>query len=307
MQMSLNTAVRQPHTDRPALVPRVRAFEGFRKRSPWWWVGYVLLLIWSALVIFPIISMTLLGFRDTADIFADPTGLTGTWNFDNFAEAWQGSVGNAGMGLYFVNSAISAVVAIAVAVGFGAIAAYALVRKGGAVRVGVLRLFVGAYAVPLVVILIPVFSLLDTLGWLSNPAAIGVVYGALNLPLAVMVLHSTFLDFPVEIIEASKLDGLGEVSTFARIVAPLNTGAFAAVSVLVLVFAWGEAQLGIVALALPDSRTLAVGLLGFQGQYFSNQGVMFAGLAIATLPVVAAYLILQRFLVQGIALGGSGK
>jgi len=276
-------------------------------RGPWWWVAYSLAILWSLLVVFPIVSMALLGFRSTADIFNDPTGLTGGWHPANFAEAWQGSTGNMGMGLYLANSIVTAITAIVVSVGLGAIAAYALVRLGGHFRTWVLRVFVLAFAIPLVVILIPLFSLFDSVGALNSPAAVGVAYGVLNLPVAVLILHATFLDFPEEIIEAATLDGLGRIRSFTRMVVPLNTGAFMSVAMLVLIFAWGEAQLGVVTLLTPGSRTLAVGLLGFQGQYFSNQGVMFAGLALATLPVIAIYLFMQRYVVRGLALGGSGK
>ena len=62
-----------------------------------------------------------------------------------------------------------------------------------------------------------------------------------------------------------------------------------------------------VTLLTPDSRTLAVGLLGFEGQYFSNQGVMFAGLALATVPVLLAYLALQKYVVKGVSFSGASK
>lgn len=278
-----------------------------KKRSMWWWVGYALAIIWTLIVIFPIISMTLLGFRSTADIYADPTGFTGGWQPENFLEAWAGSTGATGMGVYLTNSLLAAVAAIVVAVGFGAIAAYGIVRIGGRIRLWVLRMLIAAISMPIVIIMIPLFGIFDSAGMLNNPIALGIAYGTLNLPLAVMILHAAFLDFPTELIEASKLDGLNEFRAFLQIVVPLTKGSLMSVAILVLIFAWGEAQLGVVTLLTPDSRTLAVGLLGFEGQYFSNQGVMFAGLALATVPVVLAYLALQKYVVKGVSFSGASK
>jgi ABC-type glycerol-3-phosphate transport system permease component len=75
------------------------------------------------------------------------------------------------------------------------------------------------------------------------------------------------------------------------------------VTVLGLIFVWSEVQFAVVLLSRPANRTLSVGLLSFQGQFVSNEGAFFAGLVIATFPIVVVFLIFQRYVTKGITLG----
>jgi len=76
---------------------------------------------------------------------------------------------------------------------------------------------------------------------------------------------------------------------------------------LSLIFIWGEAQLGIVLLQDAASQTISVGLLGYQGQWTTDLGPQYAGLTIGTVPLIVAYLLLNRYVTKGIALGGVTK
>jgi ABC-type glycerol-3-phosphate transport system permease component len=75
------------------------------------------------------------------------------------------------------------------------------------------------------------------------------------------------------------------------------------VSILALIWVWGELLFAIVLMTKPEAKTLPVGLLGFRGQYFTDLGVLFAGLTIATGPIVLAYLLFQRRVTKGVTLG----
>jgi raffinose/stachyose/melibiose transport system permease protein len=104
-------------------------------------------------------------------------------------------------------------------------------------------------------------------------------------------------------LESAKVDGLGEFAALVRVVLPLSRGGFLSVSLLGLIFVWSEVQFAVVVLTRPQNRTLSVGLLSFQGQFVSNQAAFFAGLVIATLPIVVVFLIFQRHVTNGITLG----
>ena len=119
-----------------------------------------------------------------------------------------------------------------------------------------------------------------------------------------LILHSFYLGFPGELREAASLDGLGPVQTFVRIVLPLSKGPIVAVGMVNGFFVWGETQLAIVLLQDPESRTIPVGLLDFQGQFSANTGAIFAGLTMATIPLIALYLVFNRSIAKGVALGG---
>lgn len=265
----------------------------------------VLLIFWTSLVIVPFVLITLLAFRNQRDIFAYPLGIGGDFVVDNFALAWDGPAGGQGLGVYLLNSAVIVVAAIVVNLVLGVPSAYFSTFLASRARNAFMRVFLVATVVPLVLLVIPYFQMFDAFGLTNSPLALGVAYGVISLPTTVLVLHAFFIDFPVELVEAAELDGLGLAGSFVRIVLPLAKGGIVAVSLLALIFVWGEAQLGIVLLQYPAYQSVPVGVLGFRGQFTVQLGPIFAGLAIASIPIIIVYLIFNRFVSKGIALGGS--
>jgi raffinose/stachyose/melibiose transport system permease protein len=267
-------------------------------------LGQILLIAWTALTLVPFLLIAISSLRDNAGLFNYPLGVGGSYHISNYAAAWNGPSGSAGMVTYFANTGLAAVVALLVTLTFGTTAAYFATKLSPRYRSAFLAVFLFGQVVPFVLILVPYFQVFNALSILSNPAALGVAYGVLTLPTTVLVLNSFFSDFPQELIEAATVDGLGEFPAYLRIVLPLSKGAITAVGMLALIYVWGEAQLGVVLLQSPQSQTVTVGLLGFQGQFTSSLGPVFAGLSIASIPVIVIYLIFNRFITKGIALGG---
>ncbi|WP_461475460.1 carbohydrate ABC transporter permease [Microbacterium sp. HJ5] len=262
------------------------------------------LVFWTLLTLVPFVFITLLAFRPQRDIFAYPLGIGGEWTLDNFAVAWEGPAGGEGLATYFLNSAIVAVSGLIINLGVGAPAAYFSSLLGPRGRQRFLRVFLAATVVPLVLLVVPYFQLFDSLAIVSNPLAVGIAYGVIALPTTILVLHAFFVDFPAELVEAAAIDGLTHWGAFTRIVLPLSLGPIVGVGLLALVFIWGEAQLGIVLLQQASSQTIPVGLLGFRGQFYTALGPIFAGLALASIPIIIIYLLLNRHITKGIALGG---
>lgn len=263
-----------------------------------------LLVGWTLFVIVPFVLILLLAFRSNADIFAYPLGVGGEVILDNFARAWEGPVGGSGLAVYFKNSAIIAAATLITTLGAGLPAAYFSTKLSARARTRFLRIFLLAAVVPMVLLIIPYFQIFNSSGLLNQPVAVGVTYGVLALPTTVLLLHAFFVDFPEELTEAAAIDGLTPFRAFLRIVLPLSKGAVLAVSLLALVFVWGESQLGIVLLQTSEQQSMAVGMLGFRGQWTSELGPIFAGLSIASLPIVIIYLAFNKHITKGIALGG---
>ncbi len=262
-------------------------------------------VLWSVLCALPFLLIILLAFKSNTDIFTDPLGVVDIrWSPGNFAEAWNGPEGGQGFALYLVNSAIVTVVALVGCVLLGAFTAYFASLASPRVRTAIIRGFLVATTMPLVMLLIQYYSAFNTLSLLSSPWALGVLYAALCLPTCVLILHGFYLGFPAELREAAAIDGLGIVRTFVRVVLPLSRGPIVAVALVNGFFVWGETQLAIVLLQDPTSRTIPVGLLDFQGQFSADTGAIFAGLTLATIPLVVVYLVFNRAVAKGVALGG---
>lgn len=262
-------------------------------------------IAWSLLAAVPFLLIVLLGFKSNTDIFTNPLGIIDAeWKPSNFIDAWFGPPGGQGFASYLVNSAVVAIIAVAFSLLIGAFTAYFATLASPGVRTAVIRGFLIATTLPLIMLLIPYYSAFSTLTLLSSPWAVGVVYVALCLPTCVLILHSFYLGFPDELREAASIDGLGIFSVFTRIVLPLSKGPIVAVGMVNGFFVWGETQLAIVLLQTPSSRTIPVGLLDFQGQFSNNTGAMFAGLTLATIPLIIIYLVFNRSIAKGVALGG---
>ncbi|HTX00250.1 MAG TPA: carbohydrate ABC transporter permease [Acidimicrobiales bacterium] len=262
------------------------------------------LILWSLLGVVPFVLVVALSFRSNNDIFQYPLGFGGSYHISNYVTAWNGPPGTAGEVDYFRNSALAALVTLAVSLGAGSTAAYFATKMSWRASQWLLRAFLLGTVVPFVLIVIPIYQGYNAVDGLNNPELLGIAYGALSLPTTVLILYSFFSDFPKELIDSAAVDGLGEFGTYARIVLPLSKAAITAVGIIVLVYVWGETQLGIILLQAPKSQTVAVGVLGFQGQFTSDLGPMFAGLSIAILPLLVLYLAFHRFISKGIALGG---
>jgi len=262
------------------------------------------LALWTFLVLAPFVLITLLSLRSNIDIYAHPLGIGGSYHLSNFGTAWTGPLGSSGMQSFFWNTIIAAWTALVVNLAAGTTAAYFATRLGARAQKWYVRLFLVANVVPIVLLLIPYYRVYNAIGLISDPVALGVAYGAFSLPTTVLVLHASFVDFPAELREAASIDGLGEFAAYLRIVLPLSKGAITSVSMLLLVWVWSETQIGIVLLQDASSQTVAVGLLGFVGQFTSDLGPLFAGLTIAMMPIVVLYLVFGRSITKGIALGG---
>lgn len=267
-------------------------------------IGQILLIAWTALTLLPFALILTFSLRNNAGLFTNPLGLGGTYHPENYITAFNGPGDTAGMTQFFTNTATAAVLALVVTLTLGSMAAFFATKLGPRLRAAFIMVFLIGQVVPFVLVIVSYFQAANALSLLNQPALLGVIYGVLAMPTTVLVLNSYYADFPTELIEAAVVDGLGEFAAYLRIVLPLSKGALTAVGMLTLVYVWGEAQVGIVMLQTPQSQTVSVGMLGFQGQFTTDLGPLFAGLSLATVPVVILYLIFNRFVTKGIALGG---
>lgn len=267
-------------------------------------VAQALMIGWALLALMPFAVMLLGSLKTTALIYADPFGLPVSPRYENFATAWNGPPGGEPLGRYFLNSIVVAVLAIALGVGAGTLAAYAMARSArrwaGQLHIALVVLL----TIPAAVTLIPLFVLAGTLGLRNSLTGLALVYSAYLVPTTALLMRSVLAGFPKDLLDAARIDGCGELRSFWHIVLPLIRGALTSVALVGFLWVWSELFYAVALMNAPGAKTLPVGLLLFQGQYFTDRGAQFAGLVIATLPVVALYAVFQRQITRGFALGG---
>lgn len=261
---------------------------------------YGFVTLWSIFVLLPIVWMTFAAFKTRREIFIDPMGMPDQLNFDSFSRAW-----GIGMGQFMWNSIFVTTLSVAVILLVSGMAAYVLARSTSIWLQLVYLLIVAGFAVPVTAVLVPVFQMVSAAGLLNNHLAIVLPYAAYGIPFTTILFYAFFLDFPRELEEAARLDGCGQYRTFFLVIMPLSGPAVASAAIFQAVFIWNEFLLAMLMLTKPALKTLPVGILQLQGEYTSDWPAVMAGLAIATLPILLIFVILQKYFVRSLA--GLGK
>ena len=158
-------------------------------------------------------------------------------------------------------------------------------------------------AVPVLLIMVPVFTTMVQLRLLNSYQSAILLYTAFNAPFNAYLLTSYFSSLPDELLEAARIDGASIHQIFGRIILPLARPALATLCIFNFLWAWNEFLYALLLLQSDSVRTLTVGLTTLQGRYSTDFPLLMAGLTLSALPVIGVYLIFQRYLIRGIAVG----
>lgn len=266
--------------------------------------GVIWVLLWGSLLtmLFPLYWMVLLslkteGFSLTG--FGDlvPTGLT----LQNYRDVWASGP----FPRYFLNSALVATAVVAGNVLFASMVGYALARRRFRGKRAVWLAILGTLMIPKQVTMIPLYMLAARTALLDT-------YVALTLPFLVdafnvFLMRQYIQQLPVDLEEAARVDGAGDWTVFWRVVLPLARPALAVVGINTFLVNWNSFLYPLILTSSEGMRTLPVGLaLYSQGQNATDWGHLMAGSMIATLPVLVAFWIFQRQIIEGIT-AGAGK
>ena len=253
----------------------------------------------AASTLFPIYFMVTNAFRTSVQYAGSKFGLPTSLSLANFERIWH----EASMGIYLRNSVIVAVGSVICALVVAAPAAYAFAklrwRGRGLVYVAVLS----ALAIPLLLIMVPVYVEMVQFGLVNSFQSIILLYAAFNAPFNVYLLTSYFSELPDEMLEAAKVDGASIHRIFRTVVLPLGRPALATLAIFNFLWAWNEFLYALLLLQSDSFRTITVGLTTMQGRYSTDYPALMAGLAMSAVPAIGVYLIFQRYLVRGIAVG----
>jgi ABC-type glycerol-3-phosphate transport system permease component len=279
-------------------------------RVPWRTIGWLtrgsallLVMLWALLAILPVVIALLSSFKSDTQLVVDPTGWPSPWQWSNYGRAWNGPSFGEPFWLLAQNSVMATAIGISLGLGAGTCAAYALARASGRLFGIANRYFVLLITVPAVVTWVPLFSVVQHLGMLSSPPALGLIYAALTVPMAAVLMKAYFASFPLDLIEAAKIDGASEWRAFLTVVLPMSRGTLMAVGLVQGISLWNELALAAVLLVAPSSRTLTIGLALFQGQQVVDRAGQFATLMLMIAPIVILYFVFERRITEGIRLG----
>lgn len=229
----------------------------------------------------------------------DPLRPTPEPTLANAATAWV----RGGLGGALVNNLVITLTSVLLLVVTSAMAAYPLARITRRWTKWYLGFFLAGLLVPMLLAMIPLYTTFRDLGLLGSVWALVVIYLGVQMPFSVFLYTQFMRSLPLDYEEAAALDGAGAVHTFFLVVLPLVRPVTGTVAVLNAVFIWNDFFTPLLYLGGGKQVTVSVALYSFTGIYASDWNVIFAGLIIASLPILVFYLFAQRHIIKGFAGG----
>jgi len=247
----------------------------------------------------PLLWVATMSLRTTSEIFKDPYGFPSPAHFEKFVDAWTKS----NYAIYFRNSTIVVVVAVALVTVIGAMAAHCLARytfRGNRlVRFAILS----GLVLPPQLVILALFQILLDINLYNTHAGLIMVYVATHIAMTVYILEGFFAQIPQDLFDAARMDGYADIEIFWRIALPIGLPAIFTAAMVNFIILWNEFLFAVVLLTEDERRTLPLGIMHFMGGHQLDVGMVATGLMIAILPVMLIYALFSDTLVRGMTAG----
>lgn len=201
------------------------------------------------------------------------------------------------------NSVLVAVGSMAISVLIVVPACFALYRMKFRGRKFVSRLILATYVFPTILLLVPVYNLMASLGLVDTLLSLIIINVTFAAPFSVWLMHGFFDSVPLALDEAAAIDGAGRVRTLFQVIIPLIGPGIATISIYAFIMAWTEFAFSSVLLSSEHLRTLPIGLNAIMGQYTVRWGWTTAGAVLTLLPVVIFFAFVGKYFIRGLTDG----
>lgn len=267
--------------------------------------GYILCGIWVAFTVLLVGWVMLASLSTTKEIlggklFAFESG----FHWENYVNAWKSQK----VSVFFMNSLLYTAISCTLIVLIAAPAAYALSRFKFRINMLLQNMFATALGIPVILIVMPLFSVIMHLELANSRALIIFLYVAMNVPFTIFFMLSFFQNLSVTFEEAAAIDGCTPIQTFWKIMFPLAQPGLITVTIFNFITVWNEFFMSMLFANKSTVRPIAVGLYNMvKGmQYTNDYGGMFAAVVIVFAPTFLLYLFLSDKIIAGVT-GGAIK
>ena len=262
-------------------------------------VSLALLTAALFVMLLPFVWMVATSFKPEAEVVRFPPELLpGTVTFEHYADIWQ----RISFGRMFLNTLIFAGGVTIISLFFDSLTAYALARMEFPGRNVLFILILATMMLPFQVTLIPIFELLTKADWINTYQ--GLIVPRATNAFGIFFLRQFFLSIPKDLEDAARVDGASEFRIYARVILPLAVPALLTLALFHFMYNWNDLLWPLIVTTETEMQTLPAGLALFMGEHVTEYGLLMAGSVLATLPMVAAFLVIQRRFVEGIATTG---
>jgi multiple sugar transport system permease protein len=288
----------QPGLDVPQDAPLKRRRGGRNRNGPVFWIGMVVL---SAIFVIPILWMYITSIKSldesrTVPLKLIPQDVTLRAFRFVFSESQNPVLS------WALNSLIAATAHSLLVLVTASMAAYAFARMTFKGRDVMFAVIIATLFVPHFIFMMPNYLIMDQLGWLDTLWAL-IVPGAAGA-FGVFFLRQFFAAIPKELEESALIDGANTWTILTRIILPLSKSALVTLAVIAFLANWNDFVWPVFVLFSPERLTLPAGLSTLQGAFATDYPVIMAGATIASVPVLLLYIVLQRYIIEGVATSG---
>lgn len=259
---------------------------------------YIFLFILVLAVLYPLYWTAVNSLKTNTELFTNPFNLFHKPNFINYKKAWD-----QGLSQYFINSIYVSAVSIGITVFLSALCAYGLTRFDIKGKNIIFMIVLGGLMLSPEVALVPLYKILQALHLYNTRWAMIIPYIAFKLPFCVFLMRSYFISFPKDMEEAATIDGCNTFQIFYKILVPISLPIFASTAIMDALFVWNEFTFALVFVEDKSITTIPVGLMAFRDSLNTDWTVLLAGITIATIPMVALFLAMQKYFVRGMTSG----
>ncbi len=262
---------------------------------------YLFLVVSVSIFIFPVLWEALSAFKPRGAIY----DLNKLFIFNATLKNWIIAIDKDNLFLYLKNSFFFSITSTIVVMILASLTGYALahLKMSKGTRKNLSFWFLSLRMMPPLAVLIPIFILYQKTGLLYKPVGLILAYVAFNLPLATWLMEGFFHDVPVELIEASQIDGSSHFNTFLKVALPITTPGLISSMILTYIFIWNEFMFATI-LTTENFRTLPVWASFVTMSHFQVDYTLLGVTSITMiLPVIVFSILIQKYLVRGLSLG----
>ena len=282
--------------------------------SRWNYLSYAVIIIIGILFTFPLYWIITGAFKTGREINATvPVWIPSQWILDNFARLMDkrsaplftifgldGPTVPAAI-RWLLNTVFMSVTSMLLTCITSAMAGYVLAKKRFVGRTLIFTLVVCAMALPKQVILIPLLREMSALGLYDSLWA--AIFPIVGWPFGVFLVKQFAEGIPTEMVEACRIDGASEWRTFTDVMFPMIKPGVGACAIFTFINSWNDYFMQLIMLTSNKNLTISLGIATMQGESSTDYGLLMAGAALASLPIIIVFLIFQKYFTKGITMG----
>ncbi len=285
--------------------PERKTISSILRRAPGKLVT-VLLIFWAIVQVYPILYMFITSVKTDKQILNAPFALPDPLKLENYILVWQGDRVAQPFSTFFLNSSIITLGSLAILLFVAGLAGYSLARGRFPGNAATQQGFLLTLAVPVHVLIIPMYFFMGDLGLRNSHIGMMLVYATLGLPFTIILMRAYFLSFPRELEESALLDGCSRFGAFIRVVVPVSRGAIASMAIINISWIWSELLFALVLLDQQGVRTLPLAVAGYRPASMTSESVLgqqFAIMSLTALPLFVFYFLFQQQIRKGMTAG----